>query len=136
MNYISPRLSRHGGSERLESGVKGRLVSFYIIAFEVVRIFLNPTIFSARAALWPPRSPEFGFQPSHFGNEMRYVVEGAGVGALWEVATPMHKLSFPGFVPRPQPISSLSSTICLHFRVLSPFFFFFGVCFSFPCIIR
>ena len=64
---------------------------------------------------------------------MRYVVEGAGVGALWEVATHMHKLSCPGLVPRPQPISSLISTVCQHFRVslslsscfsLSCFFFF------------
>ena len=63
------------------------------------------------------------------------VVEGAGVGALWEVATPMHKLSFPGFVPRPQPISSLISTFFLHFCVLSPFSLVFRVCFSFPCFI-
>ena len=57
------------------------------------------------------------------------VVEGAGVGALWEVATHMHKLSCPGFLPRPQPISSLISTFCQHFRVSLRF----SSCFSLSC---
>ena len=38
MNYISPRLRRHGGVGTPCWGVTGRLVSQYIIALEAVRV--------------------------------------------------------------------------------------------------
>ena len=52
------------------------------------------------------------------------VVEGAGVGALWEVAAPLHTRSFPGFLLRPQPISSMIQLSAGVFRVFPPFLVF------------